>query len=547
MGNWHEIDYVSGKGYVWEKSTEPATSSGIKNFNFAQKDSAIEVTAKKDVVVYDNTSGALVPYAKIKAGQKYPIISDFGPNWYKISIANRIGYIRSAEVERTFSQTDRYFKVTTESAPVYDNSTGKLIQMGTLSKNEVFERIRDYGNWHEIRFGTRKGYVWEGSSVPVSKSNKIKNAVNTIASVKTLDDVIVYDNSTGTLMPFAEIKSGVTYPVIKDFGPNWFEVHLAGRVGYIHKKNLRILSQSLVNPKQLYTYDLMQKDIGRLATAYPDLIKTQIIGKSVDGRNLYAVKLGKGKTEVFFNGSHHAREHITTNLIMEMIDEYARAYVDGHSIGGFNVQSVLNQTSIWFVPMVNPDGVTLVQKGYLSAKNPSHVLKLNKNSKDFSAWKANIRGVDLNRQYPADWSTIKYDPGRPGPQNFKGSNPLSEPETRAVSNFTLTHQFKLSVSYHTAGQIIYWNFKQVGPNYHRDLAVAKKLATKTGYSLAHVTSNPSGGGYKDWFIIQEKKPSFTIELAPYLGAQPVNIKYFDSIWKQNDSIGLMVAWEALRL
>src|SRR5699024_9203394 len=128
---------------------------------------------------------------------------------------------------------------------------------------------------------------------------------------------------------------------------------------------------------------------------------------SVDGRNIYAIKLGKGKTEIFMNGSHHAREWLTTNLLMEMIDVYSQAYANNSKVAGYNARQILNNASIWFVPMVNPDGVTLVQKGALSAKRPAEVIRINDGSTNFNRWKANIRGVDLNRQYPADWAHIQ--------------------------------------------------------------------------------------------------------------------------------------------
>lgn len=309
------------------------------------------------------------------------------------------------------------------------------------------------------------------------------------------------------------------------------------------KSDVSLYTGNYVNPKVIYTYDQMLEDLKELATWYPEYTQLKEIGRSVDGRRIYAFKLGTGKEEVFLNGSHHAREHMTTNVLMEMIDQYAYAYQQNSTIDGYNVRQILDKTSIWFVPMVNPDGVTLVQKGHKSAKNPSYVLKLNKNNTNFSAWKANIRGVDLNRQYPADWKNICCDPGRPGPQNYKGSKPLSEPEAQALYNFTLDHTFKSAAAYHSSGQIIYWHFHQSYSNMLRDKALAAKISKVTGYSLVPAQRNPSGGGYTDWFIQHEKRPSFTPEISPYVGNRPVPLKNYDAIWRQNRSIGLLLAAE----
>jgi hypothetical protein len=182
-----------------------------------------------------------------------------------------------------------------------------------------------------------------------------------------------------------------------------------------------------------------------------------------------------------------------------------------------------------------------VQQGHKSAKNPDYVLKLNNNNPDFSAWKANIRGVDLNRQYPAHWDTIRNNPGKPGPKNFKGYKPLSEPEAIAMYQFAKTHVFKASLSYHSSGEIIYWYFHQTGDRYYRDLNIAKKLSQKTGYRLVDPTPNPSGGGFNDWFLLNIQNPGFTPEVAPYVFEQPVPLKYFDRIWLQNYSVPFILA------
>ncbi|PLR90767.1 M14 family zinc carboxypeptidase [Bacillus sp. T33-2] len=301
----------------------------------------------------------------------------------------------------------------------------------------------------------------------------------------------------------------------------------------------------IVNPNQVYTYETMAADIALLQQNYPYLIKTEVIGNSVDGRNIYAVKVGNGQKEITINGSHHAREHMTTNLLMEMIEQYAKSYADGTSFSGYDTTSLLNNVSIWFVPMVNPDGVSLVQKGHASAKNPQYVLQLNNYSTDFSSWKANIRGVDLNRQYPADWANISGNTGRPSSQNFKGYSPLSEPEAIALYNFTRAHNFKTAVAYHSSGQILYWYFNQDSSVYNRDYNLALKYGALTGYSLVNPTSSPSGGGYTDWFIQDMRQPGFTPEISPYTYNKPVPLSNYASIWEQNKAAGLMLALDAM--
>jgi murein tripeptide amidase MpaA len=314
---------------------------------------------------------------------------------------------------------------------------------------------------------------------------------------------------------------------------------------YAHNNKKIYTVTNVVNPYvSKYSYNKMVKDINTLVMNYPLLITTEIIGKSVDGRNIYAVKLGHGEKEIFINGAHHAREHMTTNLLMEMIDEYAQSYALSTKIGKYNTREILDKVSIWFVPMVSPDGVMLVQQGASSAKNPSRVIAINNGSKNFSSWKANIRGVDLNRQYPADWANIRGNTGKPTPDNYKGTKPLTEPEVKAIYNFTNKHDFKTAVAYHSSGQIIYWYFHNKKGALTRDKKIANTVSNITGYSLVKPTPNPSGGGYTDWIIIGKGIPGLTIEISPYTYGKPVPLKNWPSIWKKNKVVGLYLAKEA---
>lgn len=549
IGNWLEVEFGKITGYVWKESTEFIGNKPV-NINNGTTYKQDKVKIVKNANIYDNSSGKLVKLAELKIGIEYPILSKHG-NWYKVSYAGVIGYIHTSLVERMFTSNVKYFKVKTNNPTVYDNRSGKLVSVGTLEKGQTYKRVGSLGDWHKIQFANFYGYVHKGGTIVSDKANYRNAAGNETlygyADVK--QNSVVYDNTNGKLVKIGTINKGVKYTTVGIYG-NWVKIYFANRYSYIYKDNVTITRinvmkpNNYVNPIQTYTYEQMEKDLKKIELAYPGLANIEVIGKSVDGRKIYALKLGKGSTEILIHGSHHAREWITTNLVMEMIDNYAYNYAKSNSLGGYNVKDLLNKTSIWFVPMVNPDGVTLVQKGHTSARNPKEVLRINGGSTNFSSWKANIRGVDLNRQYPAGWNTIVSNPGKPSTQNYKGPYPLSEPEAKAMYDFTNKHDFKTAVSYHSSGEIIYWNYKQSGARLERDRALAKLISGKTGYSLVPVKSNPSGGGFNDWFLMEKQNPGFTPELSPYVGARPVPLKNFGSIWKQNDTIGLMLAKEA---
>ena len=306
-------------------------------------------------------------------------------------------------------------------------------------------------------------------------------------------------------------------------------------------------SSTVVNPYQVYTYDRMEKDLKELVAMYPELLKLFVIGKTHEGRNIYALKMGWGKKRVVINGGHHAREWMTTNLVMKMIDEYAYYYRQGKNLDGYNLKLLLNYATIWFIPMVNPDGIVLVQEGLGPIKNKNQVLEINGWKWDFSGWKANIKGVDLNRQYDADWPFIKNSTAVPAPSDYKGPYPESESESRALADFTRKYLPEMTISYHSSGSIIFWYYFQEGSQYTRDLRLAGELGQITGYYPVPAGKDISGGGYKDWFIKEFGKPGFTIEIGKTINGKPLPIGEFYDIWLRNKNVGLFAASRSLSL
>lgn len=290
-----------------------------------------------------------------------------------------------------------------------------------------------------------------------------------------------------------------------------------------------------------YTYDIMYRDILGLQARYP-FVEVGVIGNSVLEKNLYYLRLGKGENQVFFNGAHHALEWITSPLLMKFSEEFLKAYVDDRTLGdGYDPRDIWNNSSIYIVPMVNPDGVDLVLNG-LQPDNPffQELIEWNNGSRDFSTtWQANNRGVDLNHNYNAAWQASKdaekaYGITGPGPTRFSGPFPESEPETIALTNFTRTHNFRLVLAYHTQGRVIYWNFMNLAPPEARTIGDA--LSDISGYALDESVGIAAYAGYKDWFIQDFRRPGYTIEAG--LGRNPLPISQFDTIY--NDNLNLLL-------
>ncbi|WP_338788266.1 M14 family zinc carboxypeptidase [Metabacillus sp. FJAT-53654] len=306
-------------------------------------------------------------------------------------------------------------------------------------------------------------------------------------------------------------------------------------------------AKSYVNPNQTYTYEEMTADIKNLGMAYPELITYKSLGKTPFGREMWAVGVGRGDATLFINSSHHAREWLTTNIAMEMIDQYSESYVNNSKIDGYSARSLLNEVTIWFVPMVNPDGVTLQQSGLNAFPSWTHqsLIKMNNGSKNFKRWKANAQGIDLNRQYPAGWElksglTNSY-------MNYPGKRALEAPEAAKLAAFTYWVDPEITVSYHSSGRTLFWNYKVKKGNYDRDYTIAKKVGNMTGYSLVMPTSTPSGSGYKDWFIETFDRPGLTPEISYYVPNTNPPISVFPEEWRRNKAVGLYLAQESDKL
>ncbi|MDO5557270.1 MAG: M14 family zinc carboxypeptidase [Clostridia bacterium] len=229
--------------------------------------------------------------------------------------------------------------------------------------------------------------------------------------------------------------------------------------------------ESVVNTDISYSYSILNMNISGLKTIYP-FLEIGSIGQSVLGNNIPYIRIGRGEKQVFYNSAFHANEWITTPVLMKFIEDYSKAYVNNLSIFGYSARTLYENTSLYIVPMVNPDGVNLVTgeiKEDTSPYNQARQISNNFPQIPFpSGWKANINGVDLNLQFPAGWEEarrIKFEQGynKPAPRDFVGDGPLVAPESLAVFNFTLAHDFRLVLAYHTQGRVIYWQFQEYVP------------------------------------------------------------------------------------
>lgn len=306
------------------------------------------------------------------------------------------------------------------------------------------------------------------------------------------------------------------------------------QVGQTISVPLRI-TWRLIQGNREYDYETMMTDVRRLKTIYP-FIKTSPIGDSVLERDIPEVLIGNGNKRVHYNGSFHANEWITTPVIMTFLNDYLLAITNQADIRGLDMFPFYQQTMLSIVPMVNPDGVELVLKGP-PADEPlrGRLIEWNNGSEDFSGWKANINGVDLNDQFPAEWELeqARNNVTEPGPANYPGEGPLTQPEAIAMSELTKKRDFGKVLAFHTQGEVIFWGFEGLEPP--ESETIVNEFARVSGYEP--VKSANSYAGYKDWFIQDWRRPGFTVELGK--GTNPLPISQFDEIYQK--SLGIFLA------
>jgi len=277
-----------------------------------------------------------------------------------------------------------------------------------------------------------------------------------------------------------------------------------------------------------------------LSARYPFIV-TGEIGNSVMGRPIWSMTMGSGRNRVLYNASHHANEWICTLLLLRFAEELASAYANGENIYGENPAEIFDYATLCLIPAVNPDGIDLVTGDINSGEYFTTAQRIARSYPQFrfpEDWKANIRGIDLNLQYPAGWEQArenKYAQGMrsPAPADFVGSAPLTAPEARAMYDFTLRFDPALILAYHTQGEVIYWQYLDFEPPGSRQ--IGEFFSQLSGYELEDTPFVSGFAGYKDWFIQDFDRPGYTIEAG--LGENPLPISQFNEIYR--DNLGIM--------
>lgn len=302
--------------------------------------------------------------------------------------------------------------------------------------------------------------------------------------------------------------------------------------------------------QKMYSYENFILDANALAKQYKKIIQYVTIGESHDNRDIVMLRLGTGRRYILFSGGVHGREIINPIVLMKIIEFYARHYEDfsktkdlfeqklknttksiekhyEEMIFGKCVYELLSTYTILMIPLLNPDGYMLSLYGQKVIQNPELRRKLKKMGNDFSQWKYNGRGKDINRNFPCrSWKP-------------KGSSDYAASENETKALIQVFHQYRIRcyLDFHSRGKSIYYYRNSMPEDYNKkQLYIANRLKNITKYDLVNqedeIDYGDSGGNTVHYFSEHFNRPAITIETVDDNAVFPLDNKYRISTYEE---------------
>jgi len=306
-----------------------------------------------------------------------------------------------------------------------------------------------------------------------------------------------------------------------------------------------------------------------------DIMSLSSIGTTYEGREIWLVKLSdnvdfdEGEPSVLFMGAHHGNEkpsfEVLIFFIKYMIEKYGQQDIDDDNDGAINedpfdgidndidgaidedpseeqVTKAIQNTQIFIIPMVNPDGVEANTR-----KNRAPNYGSDGNSNTITSY-----GVDLNRNYGYAWNYPYLFPEEYYLEYlttdtsgiYRGEEPFCENETKAIKNFIQNHNISISLSYHDYGEwmIFPWMhtsfhnphealFRSIGKNMSKINKYEFRIYGQYGtqeYLIPRFSGTP--GSSENWLYGEHEIISYTIELCRRRSDQSTS-RVLDACWK----------------
>ena len=263
-----------------------------------------------------------------------------------------------------------------------------------------------------------------------------------------------------------------------------------------------------------HTYDEALEIIDNLSTQYPHLVEVSSLGTTVEGRDIPIIRITHDRNKapnlfvpgILFVGSHHAREHLSTEIPLMLAQHFTANYASDPQI-----KRLIDTRDIYIVPILNIDGKLYDIKG--------GQYKMWRKNRSING-QSSSKGVDLNRNYSFGWGTGGSSKS-PGSNVYMGPAPFSEPETLAVKNFIeATPNIRTFISYHTFSELILYPWG--GSHDHvggTDQQIFEKMAQDMSQWNSYKPQKASdlyvaSGDTCDWAYGEHGIYCFTFELSP---------------------------------
>lgn len=201
-----------------------------------------------------------------------------------------------------------------------------------------------------------------------------------------------------------------------------------------------------------FTYEEMLEHLDSMAAKYPNIISPR---QAIDSSNLthenrmiYWLRISdnpnqdESEPEALYTALHHAREPGSLSQTIFYMWYLLENYDTDPEI-----QYLIDNTELYFVPCVNPDGYIYNQ---INDPNGGGLWRKNRRNNGNGTY-----GVDLNRNYGYEWA---FDNTGSSPSTnsdtYRGPSAFSEPETQNIRDFCNAHNFKIALNYHTYGNLL---------------------------------------------------------------------------------------------
>lgn len=371
------------------------------------------------------------------------------------------------------------------------------------------------------------------------------NIIGTRWQVSSDAPVTLWANPLATLETVKALQTGDELELL-GWSYYFAKVSSDGDVGYVLSKYIKPISGdqhyyadalNTVQYTELYTYGMMEDDLQALAQRYPDAVQLDSIGVSSWGTQIPVIRIGNEDAEyhILIQAAIHGCEYITTWVVMAMVDYWLDHCMDDHKDVCYHV-----------IPMSNPDGVYTAQTGMLTDEQYQIYLSdidhgyTTDSVEDYAKnWKANGAGVDLNRNFPCGWELITARK-QPSARKYAGTAPFCAPEAQALRDYTLSYDFDVTLSYHTAGSVLYYDYGNNAAANAASTSLAWAINAVNGYILLG-SNTVDGAGYKDWALDALSIPSVTVELG-YVHPVDPELELYAIFATQSNMMAVVADW-----